>query len=67
LDDVLECGCEVVGFATLVTLGDAAAGIARGHRAPLYALASLERGMWAPEQCPLCRSGAPLTYDLIRR
>ena len=60
LTDLLDCGSELVGFATLLSLGEAASQIAKQHGVPLFTLASLERGMWAPEECPLCRSGAPL-------
>ena len=28
---------------------------------PTCMLASLKRGMWMPEACPLCESGVPLT------
>ena len=60
LTDLLGCGGELAGFASLLTLGDAAAQIAQQHGAPLYTLASLERGMWASEECPLCRAKVPL-------
>ena len=60
LADLRYCGTELAGFATLLTLGKVASQIAEQRGVPLFALASLERGMWAPEECPLCRSGAPL-------
>jgi hypothetical protein len=47
----------VVGFAALLTLGEAASQIAERYGAPLFALAALERGLWTPEKCPLCKSG----------
>lgn len=66
LTDLLDCRAELAGFATLLTLGEAASQIAKQHRAPLFTLASLERKMWAAEECPLCRSGAPLIDHLTR-
>jgi orotate phosphoribosyltransferase len=66
LADLLDCGTELSGFATLLALGEAASQIARQRGVPLFALASLERGMWAPEECPLCRSGAPLVDRLAQ-
>jgi orotate phosphoribosyltransferase len=54
LADLQECGAEVAGFAALLTLGEAAAQIAERYGVPLYALAALDRGMWTPEECPLC-------------
>ena len=45
----------VLPFAALLTLGDAASEIAEQHGAPLLTLAALERRMWAPEECPLCK------------
>ena len=66
MSDVLECGATVAGFATLMTMGEAAREIAARHGAPLYSLAALERRMWAPETCPLCREGVPLSFGLLR-
>jgi orotate phosphoribosyltransferase len=66
LADLLDCGTELAGFATLLALGEAASQIAKQRGVPLFALASLERGMWAPEECPLCRSGAPLIDRLAQ-
>ena len=66
LADLADCGTELAGFATLLALGEAASQIAQQRGVPLFALASLERGMWAPEECPLCRSGAPLIDHLAQ-
>jgi orotate phosphoribosyltransferase len=66
LADLLTCDAEVVGFAALLTLGDAAAAIAERHGAPLYALASLERHLWTPGDCPLCASRTPLDEPAVR-
>jgi orotate phosphoribosyltransferase len=60
LTDLLNCGAELAGVAALLTLNQAAAQIAQQYGAPLFTLASLEREMWAPEECPLCKSGVPL-------
>jgi len=67
LTDLLDCGSVQAGFASLLTLGEAAAQIAQQHGAPFFTLASLERGMWLPEACPLCRSGTPLVVHLPGR
>lgn len=67
LSDVLECGARPVGFGTLITMGTAAESIARRQGAPLIALAELERNLWAPDLCPLCRAGVPLSFGLLRR
>jgi orotate phosphoribosyltransferase len=56
LADLEDCGAELAGFAALLTLGDAAAQIAEQYGVPLFALAALEREMWTPEECPICRS-----------
>lgn len=61
LADLLECGARPAGFAALLTMGDAASQAASRHGVPLFALASLERGMWTADACPLCATGAPLT------
>jgi orotate phosphoribosyltransferase len=60
LTDLLDHGVELAGIAALLTLGRAAAQIAKRYGVPLFALATLERGMWTAEECPLCRSGVPL-------
>jgi hypothetical protein len=60
LADLLACGADLAGFASLLTLGDAASRIAEPYGAPFFKLASFERGLWLPEACPLCSAGAPL-------
>jgi orotate phosphoribosyltransferase len=62
LRDLLDCGAELAGVAALLTLGKAAAQIAERYGVPLFALATLERGMWTADECPLCRSGVPLGH-----
>jgi orotate phosphoribosyltransferase len=64
LADLEDCHAELAGLACLLTLGEAASQIARQHDVPLYTLASLERGMWVPEACPLCGAGVPLENRL---
>jgi orotate phosphoribosyltransferase len=61
LADLLDCGGEIAGFATLLSLGEAASQIARQYGAPLFTLASLECGRWVAEECPLCRTGVALS------
>ena len=63
LAELDECGAQLVGLATLVTLGDAARRCAAQRSVPLHALATLEHGLWAPDDCPLCRLGRRLTYE----
>lgn len=58
--ELLTCGAELAGCASLLALGDAAARITAATGAPFYRLATLERGMWPPGACPLCAAGAPL-------
>lgn len=66
LADLRACGAEPAGFASLLTLGEAAAEIAERHGVPFFALASLERRIWAPGECPLCREGEPLVDRVSR-
>jgi hypothetical protein len=49
----------VVG--TLATLGDVGARYLSQRGMPLEALARRELAICAPAECPLCRSGEPLT------
>ena len=58
---LLAAGATLAGFACLLTLGDAAERLAAGHGVPLLPLARLERGLWPPADCPLCRASVPLT------
>jgi len=59
--DLVHCSAIVVGFASLIALGDAASRIATQSGVPFFTLASLERQMWLPEDCPLCHAHVPLT------
>ena len=58
--DARRGGAELAGFASLITLGDAAATIAARHRVPFVHLIALERSLWPAERCPLCAAGVPL-------
>jgi orotate phosphoribosyltransferase len=60
LADARRCGAELAGFASLISLGDAAARIAAKHRVPFVHLVALERALWPPPACPLCAAGVPL-------
>ena len=74
VDDVISAGSSVratiaaveaaqattIVVGTLLTLGDVGASHLSQRGIPLEALARREFAMWAPDECPLCRSGAPL-------
>ena len=64
LEDARRCGAELAGFASLITLGDAAATLAARHRVPFAHLVALERSLWPAQACPLCAKGVPL-QDLV--
>lgn len=61
LSDALACNAEPVGFASLITLGDAATRITEKHSVPFFSLMTLDRGLWTPETCPLCAAGEAMT------
>jgi orotate phosphoribosyltransferase len=58
--DLLACGAQPTGCASLLALGDAPARIAAATGTPLYHLLALERALWPPDACPLCATGTPL-------
>ncbi|WP_343716164.1 phosphoribosyltransferase family protein [Inquilinus sp.] len=60
LAELSRHGAVPAGIACLLTLGEAAGRIAAGQGVPLLALAALQRGMWLPQDCPLCAAGMPL-------
>jgi orotate phosphoribosyltransferase len=64
--DLLRCGAELAGCASLLALGDAAARVTAAAGVPFYRLVTLERGIWLPDACPLCAAGAPLVDRLSR-
>jgi orotate phosphoribosyltransferase len=59
LEDARRCGAELAGFASLITLGDAAT-IAARHQVPFAHLIALERSLWPAPACPLCAAGMPV-------
>jgi orotate phosphoribosyltransferase len=65
LAELRRHGAVPAGIACLLTLGEAAGRIAAAESVKLLALASLERGMWRPEDCPLCAAGTPLAQPLL--
>jgi orotate phosphoribosyltransferase len=60
LQDARRCGAHLAGFASLISLGDAAATMAARHRVPFPHLLALERSLWPAPACPLCAAGVPL-------
>ena len=47
------------------TLGALSASGREKYRAPFFTLATLQRSMWPPDSCPLCRAGEPLEDRLV--
>jgi hypothetical protein len=66
LEDLRACGAEPTGFASPLTLGQAAAQIVEQYGVPFFALLALDRGMWPTDPCPLCAGGAPLIDRLAK-
>jgi orotate phosphoribosyltransferase len=66
LTDLRACGAELAGFASLLTLGEAATQISEQHGLPFFTLLSFDRGMWPADACPLCAAGEPLIDRLAR-
>jgi orotate phosphoribosyltransferase len=62
LEDARRCGAELVGFASLIALADAAATLAASHPVPFVHLVVLERSLWPAQACPLCAAGVPLDH-----
>ncbi|TWT01712.1 phosphoribosyltransferase [Reyranella sp. CPCC 100927] len=60
--DLVACGADVAGFASLIALGDAAPRLSAQRGVPFFTLASLERQMWLSQDCPLCRAQVPLEH-----
>lgn len=61
LDELRSVGAAPVAIATLMTLGRSAEQIASQWGIPLLELSHNEIGIWAPEECPLCRDGIAVT------
>lgn len=64
--DLREAGAQVVALGTLLAMGDGGERLAAELGVPLHALARRERSLWRPDNCPLCRRGLPLSFDLMR-
>lgn len=64
LAELQVCGSQLAGLASLLALGPVARQIARQREVSFFTLARLERGMWAPAECPLCSAGMPLSDRL---
>jgi orotate phosphoribosyltransferase len=62
LADLSACGADTVALAALAVLGPSAAQLAASHNIALESLASFPFTLWAPADCPLCRSGVPLSH-----
>lgn len=59
LGDVRTCGAALAGFASLIAQDGATERLGAVHGVPFYALATLARALWGPDECPQCRSGVP--------
>jgi orotate phosphoribosyltransferase len=58
--NLLTLEARVVAIGALLVLGTPIVTFARQHRLSLETLAQLPHNLWAPTDCPLCRSGIPL-------
>jgi orotate phosphoribosyltransferase len=63
--ELRSCEAELVGFASLLVLGEALTRTTQQFGVPFFRLATLQRGLWPPESCPLCRAGEPLEDRLV--
>ena len=57
---LLSAGAAVVAVGALLVLGDTGEQHFRGAGIVVEALARDEYTLWAPAECPMCRSGTPL-------
>lgn len=64
LAELLNYQIILAGFASLLVLGETVRQIAGQYQAPFFSLATVERGLWTAEACPLCRAGLPLIDHL---
>lgn len=64
--DLKEAGAQVVALGTLLAMGEGGERLAGELGVPLHALLRRERKLWKPDECPLCRRGVPLSFDLMR-
>lgn len=60
LADLETIGAEVVAIGALLVLGDTFTTFAFERNLTVEALTELPFNIWAPAECPLCRSGTPL-------
>jgi orotate phosphoribosyltransferase len=58
--ELRACEAELVGFASLLALGESVTRTMQQFGVPFFTLGTLQRGLWPPEDCPLCRAGVPL-------
>ena len=61
LAELAATRAQPVALAALLTLGPAAADLAAERGLVFHALGTASSNLWAPDQCPLCASGVPLT------
>ncbi len=63
LTDLRACGATVVAIGALAIMGTSAKRFAKEEGLVLEGLAEFPHGLWTPDECPLCRSGVPLTTN----
>jgi orotate phosphoribosyltransferase len=63
--ELQACEAELVGFASLLALGEALSRTTQQFGVPFYTLVTLQRSLWQPDACPLCRAGEPLEDRLV--
>ena len=61
LNDLEDCGANVVAVGTLLALGSEPAKLAREVSVSLETLEEEPNRVWLPQECPLCASDTPLT------
>ena len=61
LADIASAGANPVALGALMLIGPKAVSLATELQLPLERLLELPNPIWAPIECPLCESGAPLT------
>jgi len=63
--DLTAAGASTVVVGTILLLGNQAVEHFSARGVPLVALAQQGFNLWAPAECPLCRTGAPLENPAI--
>ncbi len=58
--ELAAAGAATVAVGALLLLGNKAVEHFSTHGVPLVAVTRAEFNLWAPAECPLCQSGAPL-------